>query len=142
MIKIYKDKTLFLPTCLYIEFNDIFLLSRDIPNYVLADALFALRPLNESRRKNATEQGSEDSGFIIEMNTADQTNAYIDYINQGRTMPLVFNHKARFNNDRDIEIFGRLNQGEKSDDPKIADIMPYARRNDIFKPLTSTTRRR
>ena len=32
-----------------------------------------------------------------------------------------------------IEIFGRLYQGDKSDDPKIADIMPYARRNGIFK---------
>lgn len=114
-------------------FNDIFALSNTIPNYVLADALFALRPLKASRRKNATEQGSEESGFTIETNTLRQTNAYIDYINQGRKMMVVVNHKARYNNDRDIEIFGRLNQGDKSDDPKIADIMPYARRNDIFK---------
>lgn len=114
-------------------FNDLFSLSNVLPNYVLSDALFALRPLKASRRKNATEQGSEDSGFSIEKNSANQTNSYIEYINQGRTMPLVFNHKARFNNDRDIEIFGRLNQGDKSDDPKIADIMPYARRNNIFK---------
>ncbi len=46
---------------------------------------------------------------------------------------VVSNHKARYNNDRDIEIFGRMEQGDRSDDPKIADIMPYARRNDIFK---------
>ena len=26
-----------------------------------------------------------------------------------------------------------MNQGDKSDDPKIADIMPYSRRNGIFK---------
>ena len=54
-------------------------------------------------------------------------------INQGRVCPLTFNHKARYNNDRDIEIYSRLNPGDKSDDPKIADIMPYARRNGIFK---------
>ena len=58
---------------------------------------------------------------------------YVSYINQGREVPVTLNHKARYNNDRDIEIFGRLYQGDKSDDPKIADIMPYARRNDIFK---------
>jgi DNA (cytosine-5)-methyltransferase 1 len=55
-----------------------------------------------------------------------------ELINGGHEISYVFNHKARFNNDRDIEIFGRLNQGDKSDDPKIADIMPYARRNGIF----------
>ena len=46
---------------------------------------------------------------------------------------MIFNHKARYNNERDIEIFRRLKQGDKSDDPKIADIMPYKNRNDIFK---------
>ena len=46
---------------------------------------------------------------------------------------MVSNHKARYNNDRDIEIFGRMEPGDRSDDPKIADIMPYARRNGIFK---------
>ena len=60
-------------------------------------------------------------------------NSYIDYINQGRLPGIVLNHKARYNNDRDIEIYGRMYQGDKSDDPKIADIMPYTRRNGIFK---------
>ena len=54
-------------------------------------------------------------------------------INNNKVIPYTLNHKARYNNDRDIEIFGRLNQGDKSDDPKIADIMPYANRNHIFK---------
>lgn len=31
------------------------------------------------------------------------------------------------------EIFKRLDQGEDATNPKIADIMPYARRNNIFK---------
>ena len=114
-------------------FAEIFALSKTIPEYVLADALFGLRPLKASRKKNATEEGSLESGSIIERNHIGLRNEYITYLNQGRFIPLVFNHKARYNNDRDIEIFGRLNQGDKSDDPKIADIMPYARRNDIFK---------
>lgn len=114
-------------------FNEIFALSKSINAHVLEDALYALRPLEASRKKNSTEEGSESSGYVIEPNKLEDTNEYIQYINQSRKIPLVFNHKARYNNDRDIEIFGRLDQGDKSDDPKIADIMPYARRNDIFK---------
>ncbi len=114
-------------------FNDIFALSKSINAHVLKDALYALRPLEASRKKNSTDEGSESSGYVIEPNNVTNTNDYIQYINQSRKIPLVFNHKARYNNDRDIEIFGRLDQGDKSDDPKIADIMPYARRNDIFK---------
>lgn len=114
-------------------FKEIFELSETIPNHVLADALFALRELKASRIKNSTEKGSEESGYIIEPNRTAETNDYIQYINQGKVIPIVLNHKARYNNDRDIEIFGRLYPGDKSDDPKIADIMPYARRNNIFK---------
>lgn len=114
-------------------FEEIFKLSKSIPDYVLGDAIFALRPLQASRVKNSTEQGSETSGYKIERNDIDVSNSYIEYINQGKKLPLTLNHKARYNNDRDIEIFGRMYQGDKSDDPKIADIMPYARRNGIFK---------
>ena len=32
-----------------------------------------------------------------------------------------------------LKFFGRMEPGDRSDDPKIADIMPYARRNGIFK---------
>lgn len=114
-------------------FNRIFDLSSTIPNHVLGDALFGLRPLKASRIKNSTESGSKESGFVIEKNKLNQTNEYINYINQNRKIDFVCNHKARYNNDRDIEIYRRMNQGDKSDDPKIADIMPYARRNGIFK---------
>lgn len=114
-------------------FQQIFDLSKKIPDYVLKDALFGLRKLEASRIKNATESENSDSGFIIEKNEIQRTNEYIEYINQGRSVPFVCNHKARYNNDRDIEIYRRMTQGDKSDDPKIADIMPYKRRSDIFK---------
>lgn len=100
---------------------------------VLKDALEGLRPLKALTVKNATEKDTEDSGYKIEKNNVSVINGYVNLINQGKKVPLVFNHKARYNNDRDIEIFRRLNPGDRSDDPKIADIMPYARRNGIFK---------
>ncbi len=114
-------------------FKEIFALSKNIPRHNLGDALFALRRLEASRVKNATETGSKKSGYKIEKNNITQTNEYISYINQDRTVEVVSNHKARYNNDRDIEIFDRMDPGDRSDDPKIADIMPYARRNSIFK---------
>ena len=114
-------------------FNEIFALSKTIPNHVLGDAIFGLRSLKASIMKNSTESGTKESGFVIEKNELNQTNEYINYINQNREIDFVCNHKARYNNDRDIEIYGRMYQGDKSDDPKIADIMPYKSRSDIFK---------
>ncbi len=113
-------------------FEEIMSYSDTLEEYLLQDALFGLKPLSASRDRNATEQSTSASGGKITRGTG-KTNAYIDLINQDRIVPIVYNHKARYNNDRDIEIFGRLNPGDRSDDPKIANIMPYARRNGIFK---------
>ena len=132
-----RERLIYIGNCLGIDnekiFNEIFELSEKIPEYNLGDALFGLRKLEASRVKNSTESGSIESGYKIEKNYCTETNDYISYINQGRVIDVVSNHKARYNNDRDIEIFGRMEPGDRSDDPKIADIMPYARRNGIFK---------
>ena len=132
-----RERLIYIGNCIGIDneqiFREIFELSKSIPEHNLGDALFALRELEASRVKNSTEIGSVESGYKIEKNNITDTNEYISYINQGRTVTVVANHKARYNNDRDIEIFGRMEPGDRSDNPKIADIMPYARRNDIFK---------
>jgi len=114
-------------------FDEIVTNSSSISDSVLGDAIAGLRTLQASRIKNDTESSTVVSGSKIERAIAENVNEYVSLINQGRKCPLTFNHKARYNNDRDIEIFGRMNQGDRSDDPKIADIMPYSRRNDIFK---------
>ena len=132
-----RERLIYIGNCLGVDneqiFNEIFALSENIPEHNLGNALFALRELEASRVKNSTESGSIESGYKIEKNSITETNDYISYINQDRVVNVVSNHKARYNNDRDIEIYGRMEPGDRSDDPKIADIMPYARRNGIFK---------
>lgn len=107
--------------------------AKGMPMFVLGDALYGLRELRASHSKNDTEASSGESGYKIEVSQDKNGNEYIALINCGSLFPLTFNHKARYNNDRDIEIYRRLEQGDKSDDPKIADIMPYKRRSGIFK---------
>lgn len=132
-----RERLIYIGNRIGVDNSEVFLKIREssesIPNYVLGDAIQGLRPLQASRIKNSTEASSLTSGNKIERAQEMNSNSYVALINQGRECPLTFNHKARYNNDRDIEIYGRLNPGDKSDDPKIADIMPYARRNDIFK---------
>lgn len=105
----------------------------DYKSHVLADALYGLRPLEAKRKMNSTDLDTVESGSTIEANVMQVSSGYISLINNRKTSNFTFNHKARYNNDRDIEIFRRMNQGDNSNDPKIADIMPYARRNGIFK---------
>ena len=132
-----RERLIYIGNRVGIDNNEIFEkiieLSTHIPETHLRDALFGLRELQASRTKNSTDLDTEESGRRIEHDNIQVQNDYIIYINQGRLYPAVLNHKARYNNDRDIEIFRRLNPGDKSTDPKIADIMPYSRRNDIFK---------
>nr|WP_314502880.1 DNA cytosine methyltransferase [uncultured Lachnoanaerobaculum sp.] len=104
-------------------------------NYVLKDAIGDLNKLEASREKNNTEAINKiNGGIVIEKVSKQDPSSYIDKINNGvKFERLVFNHQARYNNDRDIEIYSRMEQGDKSDDPKIKDIMPYANRSHIFK---------
>ena len=104
-----------------------------INKYNLIDAIGDLRELQALTIKNATELDTEISGRKIETNRNIQINKYVENINKGINSKLIFNHKARYNNDRDIEIFGRMIPGDKSDSKRIADIMPYTSRSDIFK---------
>ena len=107
--------------------------TKNVKRYVLDDAIEDLRELQALTIKNSTELDTEISGRKIEFNRVKINTEYVNLINQDRFSKLIFNHKARFNNERDIEIFGRMIPGDKSDSERIADIMPYKSRNDIFK---------
>ncbi len=132
-----RERIIFFGTRLNIDldeiFNDLVNLSVKTRRTILADALFGLKPLLASRIKNASDVDSDTSGRKIDSVYSSDENEYIQLINMNRRIRFVCNHKARYNNDRDIEIYSRLHQGDKSDDPKIADIMPYASRNHIFR---------
>lgn len=104
------------------------------PHYNLQSALEYIQPLDAPRVKGMTEVDDEKTGMKIGINNYDSCgNPYLTSINSGRSLSYTFNHKARYCSDVNYEIFKRLGQGEDATNPKIADIMPYSRRNGIFK---------
>jgi DNA (cytosine-5)-methyltransferase 1 len=81
-----------------------------------------------------TEVDDEVTGKKIDANQfLGNENNYLRKINQNRIIPLVFNHKARYTNDINYEIYSKLGQGEDGTSKKIENIMPYKHRNHIFK---------
>ncbi len=100
--------------------------------FILQDALDFIKPLEAPRVKNMNEVDSETTGKKIDVNRYDN-NEYLSLINMGRSVPYVFNHKARYLSDVNYEIYKRLNPGDDATDEKIVDIMPYAHRNHCFK---------
>lgn len=102
--------------------------------FLLSDALEALKPLEAPRTKNQNEVDSDISGKKIDLNTFEgDENNYLKSINESRKINTVFNHKARFINDINYEIYRLLDQGDDASSPQIADIMPYANRLHCFK---------
>lgn len=108
---------------------------RDIKKYSsknLKDALYGLPKLEPKKDKNTKGLENEKIGFKFRLNLFED-NEFIRKINSRRTVQYLCNHVNRYNNERDIEIFGRLPQGENSLHQSIADIMPYSSRNHMFK---------
>lgn len=101
-------------------------------SFVLRDALEGLPHLEARKEKGAKDIENERSGFTVR-DFEYVKNAFYNFINDGRAIHKLYNHKNRYNNERDLEIYRRLPQGANSLHESIADIMPYKRRNDIFK---------
>lgn len=102
------------------------------PAFVLKDALEGLPELQARAEKGRSDIENSISGFSVCDFDYPKTDFY-RFINGDRSLDKLYNHKNRYNNPRDIEIFSRLPQGGDSLHPSIADIMPYSRRNHIFK---------
>lgn len=100
--------------------------------FLLRDALEGLPQLGAKTVKGQANIENEVSGFTVR--DFDYVhNEFYRFINGDRNITKLYNHKNRYNNERDIEIYRRLPQGANSLHESIADIMPYKRRNGIFK---------
>jgi len=102
------------------------------PRFILKDALENIQPLGCAKIKNLTEIDCEDSGKKIAINNY-PLNKYLKLINSNSNPEFVFNHKARFNNENDQEIYSILGQGRDATCDTISHIMPYSHRNHVFK---------
>ena len=111
-------------------FDAIFELKR--APFVLRDALEGLPRLEAKKEKGAKDVENSKSGYT-ECDFIYPDTEFYHFINGNRRITKLYNHKNRYNNPRDIEIYSRLPQGANSLHPSIADIMPYKNRNDIFK---------
>jgi DNA (cytosine-5)-methyltransferase 1 len=111
-------------------FEEIYKLKR-LP-FVLKDVLCGLPELHAKREKGRTITEDEVSGYTARPFSYEE-NEFYHFINGDKHINTLYNHKNRYNNDRDLEIFSRLPQGGNSLHPAIQDIMPYKRRLSIFK---------
>jgi len=100
--------------------------------FILKDALENLPALQPKRIKNANKINNNEYGYEIRKIKLTE-NQFSNYINSRKNVEYLLNHKNRYNNERDIEIFKRLPQGGNSLHPSIKDIMPYSSRNHMFK---------
>ena len=121
-----------------INSNDIFGMieksCKSNKTFILNDALADIKPLEAPRIKNMNELDSDTTGKKIDVNHhSSHHNEYLNLINENRKIEFLFNHKARYVNDINYEIYRRLNPGDDATNEKIKDIMPYAHRNHCFK---------
>jgi DNA (cytosine-5)-methyltransferase 1 len=114
-------------------FNSSILSEKGKVNFTLWDAIFDLPNLKAKTERNSTHSESINWGFTFgDFRT--NTSEYSNFINPTKNLEApLFNHKSKFNNERDIEIYGLLKQGEGSDSESIAAINPYLNRQSIFK---------
>jgi DNA (cytosine-5)-methyltransferase 1 len=126
-----SEKRKITPSGIFQEIENTYSLNK---NHVLKDALEYIKPLDAPKIKNMTEIDDEITGKKVDINQFNgNENSYLKLLNKGRKIDYVFNHKARYTNDINYEIYGTLEQGEDGTSEKIKHVMPYKHRNHIFK---------
>ncbi|ACU03153.1 DNA cytosine methyltransferase [Pedobacter heparinus] len=100
--------------------------------YKLADALYGLPGIKTNPYKLNPDYESEVHGYAIRKLKLEQ-NKFLKEINGSKEMNYLFNHKSRYNNDNDLEIFRTLPEGENSLHPSVQKLSNYNNRNHIFK---------
>jgi DNA (cytosine-5)-methyltransferase 1 len=108
------------------------LTTRQNSGYKLHDALFGLPGIQTNPIKLNADYESETNGFNVTQLDLQQ-NEFLTGINGGRKIDYLWNHRSRYNNNNDLEIFRRLPQGANSLHESIQDILVYTNRKHIFK---------
>ncbi|WP_243114503.1 DNA cytosine methyltransferase [Ethanoligenens harbinense] len=99
----------------------------------LWDAICDLPALEAKTMKNSTYSENAVWGYTV-AGFHDADSEYARLVNQGLPIRVpLLNHRSKYNNDRDIQIFQLLRPGEKSDAESIQEINPYKSRADIFR---------
>jgi DNA (cytosine-5)-methyltransferase 1 len=99
--------------------------------YKLADALYGLPAIGTNPIKLNSEFESDIHGYTMRKMNVEQ-NKFLKDINQEKEISYVFNHKSRYNNENDLEIFRLLPEGENSLHESIQHLSNYTNRNHIF----------
>ncbi len=101
--------------------------------FTLWDAIADLPPLEAKTMKNSTYSESASWGYTF-AGMHDNYPQYVQLVNRGlpQRVPLL-NHRSKYNNNRDIQIYQLLKPGEKSDAESIQEINPYKSRSEIFR---------
>lgn len=130
----HRERLIFIGNRAGIDGEEIFakLFSFEQTRYVLKDAISDLPELKPNRIKNRSDIENDEVGYFVR-DYYYPASSFRDFVNNGSDVTKLYNHKNRYNNNRDIEIYTRLLPGENSLAESIADIMPYASRNHMFK---------
>ena len=100
--------------------------------FLLKDALAGLPLLHRRVNKNRPSMVEPMAGVEAIQFEYEITDFY-RFINGDKIIPMLYNHRNRYNNERDCKIFALLPQGANSLHPSIKHLMPYQSRNHIFK---------
>jgi DNA (cytosine-5)-methyltransferase 1 len=100
--------------------------------FTLSDAISDLPKLQAKTLKNSTNKESSEWGYTIG-NKIKYSSKYGKFLNNSTIEFPILNHKSKFNNERDIQIYSLLKEGEDSQSPRIEHINPYHNRKDVFK---------
>jgi DNA (cytosine-5)-methyltransferase 1 len=100
--------------------------------YNIEDAIYGLPPLTASRIRNSTYLENKNVGYSIEKGTK-LSNNYLSAINKGFADGFLFNHRSKYNNERDIRIYESLQPGMISKSGEFNKLNPYKNRDHIFK---------
>lgn len=124
-------------TSIFTEINDIFNNTIESEKgraaFSLWNAISDLPQLEAKTKRNDTYSENKVWGYTFGQFVKSNT-LYSKTVNLENDCQLpVLNHKSKYNNDRDIEIYRLLSPGEKSDSESIKDINPYKNRDNIFK---------